>query len=313
MNQPTIPADVRERIVAVADQLYQEVERERFPTVDQVRRAAKVNMNDASAIMKEWRRAQTAQAAPVAIQVPEAIQQANAAAVATLWQQAQELANESLRAAQAGWEAERGELDAMRQELAEAYETQARELDQVEVRAAAVEQAAQEAAKRAADEIGAVRTELVQALTRAERAEAKADEIERRATDLRTELDHAHREQERLAAAAEADRSRVASVIQERDRLAAEVANLSAKLDTERDSHQEQRKISAQEAHRATERLTKAQAERDEGRMVASTAREEAAALRGEIDALRQQLASQQELLRGLAGPKGDGKADRRK
>ncbi|WP_275099890.1 DNA-binding protein [Sedimenticola hydrogenitrophicus] len=313
MNQPTIPADVRERIVAVADQLYQEVERERFPTVDQVRRAAKVNMNDASAIMKEWRRAQTAQAAPVAIQVPEAIQQANAAAVATLWQQAQELANESLRAAQAGWEAERGELDAMRQELAEAYETQARELDQVEVRAAAVEQAAQEAAQRAADEIGAVRTELVQALTRAERAEAKADEIERRATDLRTELDHAHREQERLAAAAEADRSRVASVIQERDRLAAEVANLSAKLDTERETHQEQRKISAQEAHRASERLTKAQAERDEGRMVASTAREEAAALRGEIDALRQQLASQQELLRGLTGPKGDGKADRRK
>jgi chromosome segregation ATPase len=307
MNQPAIPADVRERIISVADQLYQEAERERFPTVDQVRRAARVNMNDASAVMKEWRRAQTAQATPVAIHVPDAVQQASAAAVATLWQQAQELANENLRAAQAGWETERGELDAMRQELAEAYETQARELEQVKAQAAAGEQAAQEAAQRAADELAGVRRELVEALTRADRAEARADEIERRVSDLRAELDHAHREQERLAAAAEADRSRLASVSQERDRLAAEVANLSAKLEAERDSHPEQRKASAQEAHRAAERLTKAQSERDDARKAAAGAREEAAAMRGEIEAMRRQLASQQELLREASKPKKGG------
>ena len=45
--------------------------------------------------------------------MPESVQQASSAAVATIWQQAQELANESLRSAQAAWETERAELDEM--------------------------------------------------------------------------------------------------------------------------------------------------------------------------------------------------------
>ena len=99
--------DTRDRIFAAADSLYEQAGRAAFPTVDAVRKVARVNMNDASAGMKEWRRAQTAQAAPVAVQVPEAVQQASSAALASLWKEAQELANESLRAAQAGWDAER--------------------------------------------------------------------------------------------------------------------------------------------------------------------------------------------------------------
>lgn len=46
-----------------------------FPTVDAVRKHAKVNMNDASVGMKDWRRAQTAQVMTVAVQVLTAIQQ----------------------------------------------------------------------------------------------------------------------------------------------------------------------------------------------------------------------------------------------
>ena len=104
--------DTRDRIFAAADSLYEQAGRAAFPTVDAVRKVARVNMNDASAGMKEWRRAQTAQAAPVAVQVPEAVQQASSAALASLWKEAQELANESLRAAQAGWDADIDELSA---------------------------------------------------------------------------------------------------------------------------------------------------------------------------------------------------------
>src|SRR3546814_17815003 len=68
---PQIPADVRERIIAAATDLFEQSGRETMPTVDAVRRAARVDMNAASAVMKEWRRAQTAQAAPVAVAVPE--------------------------------------------------------------------------------------------------------------------------------------------------------------------------------------------------------------------------------------------------
>ncbi|KEZ95099.1 chromosome segregation protein SMC, partial [Xanthomonas vasicola pv. vasculorum NCPPB 895] len=121
--------DTRDRIFAAANQLYEAAGRKAFPTVDAVRKAAKVNMNDANAGMKEWRRAQTAQAAPIAVQVPEAVQQLHGQGLAALWQAAIDQASESLRAAQAGWEAERAELDALNKQLGDAYDAQAAELD----------------------------------------------------------------------------------------------------------------------------------------------------------------------------------------
>ena len=71
-------------------------------------------MRAATAWMCEWRRQQTAQAAPIAVAVPEVVAKANELAVAQLWTQAQELANQSLREAQSAWDAERAELDQMR-------------------------------------------------------------------------------------------------------------------------------------------------------------------------------------------------------
>ena len=161
MTQPAIqiPTDVRERIITAAANLFEQAGRQTMPTVDAVRRVARVDMNAASAVMKEWRRAQTAQATPVAVTVPEAVQQASSAAVATIWQQAQGLANESLRNAQAAWETERGELDAMRQELAEAFE---RQLGELEATAAALA-AEKDAAEKQAQELAAVRRELAAA------------------------------------------------------------------------------------------------------------------------------------------------------
>ncbi|KFI17754.1 hypothetical protein IB75_18510, partial (plasmid) [Nitrosococcus oceani C-27] len=170
MTQFMIPAEVRERITSTADELYEQANREAFPTVDQVRRVARADMNTTSAVMREWRRQQTVQVAPVAVTVPETISQANATALATLWQEAQKLANESLQAAQSSWEAEQAELDAMRAELADAYETQATELDQVKAQAAAATQLHQEQTAQAAAELAAVQEELTQAVTRAERA-----------------------------------------------------------------------------------------------------------------------------------------------
>ncbi|MFP6975099.1 KfrA protein, partial [Xanthomonas hortorum pv. gardneri] len=41
MTQSNIPADVRERIIAAAAELYDQAGRENLPTVDAVRRAAR--------------------------------------------------------------------------------------------------------------------------------------------------------------------------------------------------------------------------------------------------------------------------------
>ena len=213
-----IPADVRERIIAAAADLFEQSGRQTMPTVDAVRRAARVDMNAASSVMKEWRRAQTAQAAPVAVAVPESVQQASSAAVATIWQQAQELANESLRSAQAAWETERAEQDAMRQELAEAFERQAGELEA----AGAALAAERVAAEKQAQELADVRQQLAEAVSRADKADARIAEIEHRAADLRAELDRAHAYADRLRtentdarqqAAAELDTAHAATAV----------------------------------------------------------------------------------------------------
>ena len=269
MNQPivAIPSDVREKIFQVSDDLYAQSNKQSFPTVYNVRRIARVDMNAASAVMRDWRRAQTAQASPVAVQVPDAVVQANNQVMVTLWTQAQELANESLRSAQSAWDAERTELDEMRQELAQAYEAQADEYDKLKYQADAAEQAHQEAAKQVANELYAIRAELSQALTRAERAEAQAGEIERRATDLRAELDKMHEEMEQV-------RSSLTQALARAERAEAQAT-----------AHSDQRNATAQE-------LIKQAEQRDQALQAAAAAREHAAELSGKLAAIQEQNAA---------------------
>ena len=297
-QSPQIPVDVRDRITAVASDLFEKTGRQSMPTVDAVRRAARVDMNAASAVMKEWRRAQTARAAPVAVAVPEAVQQASSAAVATIWQQAQELANESLRSAQAAWETERAELDAMRQELAEAFERMAAELDA----ATAARAAEKTTVEGMAQELGAARLALEDAANRVERAEARIEEIERRADELRIELDRAHKDADQAREALVEQQKNGQAVVERLDQVREELATVRAKADAEREAHQEQRKAAAAEALRAAERWMTVQAERDQERKEASRAREEAARLAGQVEAGKAHIAELMARLEPAAG-----------
>jgi chromosome segregation ATPase len=281
-----IPADVRERIVKAAAELFEQAGHQTFPPVDRVRRLARVDMNAASAVMREWRREQTARAAPVAVQVPDAVVQAGNQALATLWTQAQQLANESLQATQAAWEVERAELDTLRHELSSAFEAQAGELELLRAQGLAAEQAHQEATRRAAAELRESQTALASALTRAERAEAQAGAIERRADDLGTELGRVHEQ-------AQAERAR----------HAAELAALKAAADAQTERHAAQRQLAAQETHRLAERMTQAEAGRDQARQEAAQAREQAARLQGHVDALQMQQAERLRAVGGTAQP----------
>ena len=190
----TSPA-VRDRISAAADTLYEESQRRTFPTVDAVRKLAKVNINDASVCMREWRRAHAAQSDQPERQVPEKLEQTCKHALHALWAEAVQLCGETLRMAQAGWDAERADTDAMSEQIAVACAAQEAEL-----------LAARTEIENQAQKITRLNELLLESQRRAEAAEnsaaelrmaasyaeARSLEIGRRADDLRGALDQAY-------------------------------------------------------------------------------------------------------------------------
>ena len=282
---PSIPAEIRERIIEAADALFEQAGHATFPTVDLVRRAARADMNAVSSVMREWRREQTARAAPMPVQIPEAVAAAGGAAMAALWLQAQALANESLQAAQGAWEAERAQQETLREEMANAYDALASELEVLRVDAAA--------ATLTRDQVeAALRAELANAQAATAEALARADRATDQARDLQLTVD-------RLAVDVDQLRTTL-------DQAHTDLARAQTQLEADAERHKEHRQHAAQEAQRLAERMTTATGERDQARREASmaekeraTAREAEARLQGQVDAMRDQLAT---LTRAIGG-----------
>lgn len=171
----------------------------------------------------------------------------------------------------------KADADALEKRLVDtqaAHQGQAVELAQVRERLALTEQAAKTAAEEHAAELARLNASI----------EAERNRYQQQAEQMRADL----AEQKKAAQEAAA----------ERDQARAELATVKAKSEAADHAHQEQRKTAAQEAHRVAERMTKAEADRDEARKEASSAREEAAKLRGQVEALQTQAS---DLMRALA------------
>lgn len=319
--------DIKERIFAAADALHAASETGEFPSVEAVRQESRAGMNNVVEAMKEWRQNQRKQVQSVREPLPVELHGVVQSMGQSLWETAQQLANESLDAAKVAFETEKSDLIQLSAEQSEAFETQAAELDKAQRHIADLERQAL-AAKQQIEMTGTVladtRDELRAAKQAADLANQKAEEIERRAAELRAELDHAHAEAETAAAAAkvtadslraDADRLRTErDKAQQRQELAdaenaklaaslaaaqgetmkaqTALAGLTAKTEAAEQAHQEQRKQAATEAHRAAEHMTKAQAERDDATKAATEARERAAGLAGQLQAMQEQNAA---------------------
>lgn len=184
-----------ERVWSAADALFAQTNRSGFPTVDAVRKAAQVNMNDASAAMREWRQRQLERASRTDVAVPVAVERTFRQALETLWLAAHASAGQALEAAQAAWDHEKAEADALSAEMGEAFDAQGRELTSVRETLAALETRRQEQQATNAKlqrEFAACREAAAAARADMAKAVTKAEETERRASELRVELDHAH-------------------------------------------------------------------------------------------------------------------------
>jgi len=289
--------EIRERILAAAQTLFEQSGRKELPTVDAVRKLSRTSMNDASAVMREWRRSQIVSASAAVVSVPERVSQASAAALSTLWGEAQELANESLNVAQAAWDAERAEAEKLRVELSSAFEAQGAELEAVKTKLAEVEKIASAAAAEAEIEKGAFRQQVNVLTDQAHTAMARVQEIEKRAEDLSRALDLAHGTEKRLTLELEAERKTLGVLRETLNALHLESATVKARLEAQASVQADQ-----------TERLKRLEGELAAERSAAAAAREEAAKLTGQAEALR---AQQAELMRVIEAREGERSAPR--
>lgn len=327
----SIPSDVRARIIEAANQLLEASGGTRYPTQAEVRRLAQADMNATSLVMREWKRQQTAKPEPVAVAVPETVQHAAQEQAAVVWLAAQDLANASLRAAQDSWAVERSEMESMRQELAQLFESQAGELEEAQQALAGAIRAKEEAERTAASL--AERLNVQQ--NRADQAEARAQEIEHRAADLKEELARAHEETKTVRQELTDARVSHLSETEQLKRVAAEqieqarseLATFKGKAEAIQESQTQQieqlhvqvlhykngmataeaeGKTAAREAAREVERSQALQTERDQAQQDAATAREAAARLTGQLEAVQEQSAA---LLERLTPKKGAAKS----
>lgn len=277
-----INSEIRSRIIAAAEQLFDEANRERFPAVDLVRRLAKADMNTTSAVMREWRRQQTAAPVSIAVEVPARIQDVFQGSLIEAWQAAKDMANESLRAAQQAWDAERTEADDLRREVAEAYELQAQELEstkqQLTVAQAEIlagQQLRVEQSKNM-DELVAKIKDLETNLAASERrGEDKAQRIEELRTELAQEKAQREQQEQRHQQELEAMRQKFEQLTAEqsdkltaiqgqRDSMALELAAIQARSEAQQEAAAERQALANAEIRKVTADLVKVSESADE-------------------------------------------------
>ena len=121
--------DARSRIIAAATELH--ARSGKFPSVAAVRHAAQVDMNAASAVMREWRRERQQPPAVAAVPIPEPVLQMSNAALNSVWNSAVEIAGEALRNAQVAWADERFQAEQHLQQVIDAYDGQTSDMAEV--------------------------------------------------------------------------------------------------------------------------------------------------------------------------------------
>jgi colicin import membrane protein len=317
-----ITQDLKDRIVAAANALYEARGRAEFPTVAAVRASAGTDMNVTSVVMRAWRQAQSTQTTPVPMEIAEAMEDLRReledaqARIAELTIRCDTDGQELAEARQAQVEAQ-ARADESERWAADLQKSLARKHDEADA-----ERGMQaEDLVRLRTELDQLHAELVEVRATAEaEAEQAADQLRRFVEEAQVKITQLTLVSEttagELAQARNVQRAvevQAAIALQRAEESERRVAELKQELAREQDEGKaerlqlvEQRRQWADATQRAAERLAELQAERDQARKEAGAAREEAAKLQGRAEALGSQLA---ELLRTVMAQQDAGAA----
>ena len=249
--------------------------------------------------LKEWKAKQQVAVMPLREPAPEGISKRLDEVGAEVWAIALELANARLTSEREALEATRQQLETAQQEATELADQLSAELETLQAQHL---QAAQDL-QTASTTLETLRQENASLSRQLATTEARAEETTKRADDLKAELQHAHaantEQRQRHTHEAQALQATLTSTSETLKTQTAEAVRLQTQLDQAQtqlaqlqQQQQAQQERHATEIQRLNERLTKDQVEREQALQAASTTRELAAGMRGELEALRAQNAA---------------------
>jgi colicin import membrane protein len=209
MDQEMMNQEVKERIFSAANRLYEQ-NGNKTPSVSEVRSLAKVNMHDAAKAMKIWRKALKAQ--DTGPEIPESILLIGNNAIASIWQEANQMATESLRAACSAWETEREELNSIIQEISKEHDAGVNQNQELSQKIEMMQKQIDDANEK-----------ILLAEHDNSLSEKLRTEIEHRAKALESELEHAHKENNRLRNEREEARNELLNTKETAARLAGRI------------------------------------------------------------------------------------------
>jgi chromosome segregation ATPase len=284
----------KDQILQAADQL---AAAGTAPTLAAVRAAvgggSYTTINEA---LKEWKAKQQAAVMPLREPAPEGISKRLDEVGAEVWAIALELANARLTSEREALEATRQQLETAQQEATELADQLSAELEALQAQHLQATQDLQ-AANTTLEQLRQENASLSRQLAT---TEARAEETTKRADDLKAELKHAHAENtaqrqrhnaetQALQAQLNTTEKALQTEVSNGVRLTLELTHAQTQASTAQQQQQAQQERHADEIRLMGERLIQAQAEREQAQQAASVTREDAAGMRGELEALRGQ------------------------
>jgi colicin import membrane protein len=278
-----VKPDIKERIEKAAQAL---LERGEKATVDAVRRLAKSSMGDTLVVMRVWRLAHSLVPVPVATAVPETVTKAFGAVVVELWSEAQALADTGLAAAGQDWAIEKSRLRGETDEAVEAVDRQTADTTAVQARLTEAETAIAALAAQALQDSAESRLQIT-GLTETAHDATMREQVTRKTADEYKESMMASVATEAVTRAELATERRMRGEdLNKIDTLTAELAIAKAIADTR------QRLLLE-----GNERLNRAEGDLAAALSSQAETREEAAQIRGRLEAQETQIES---LMRAL-------------
>lgn len=185
-----VSQEIQARIIEVAEQLHSQ-NKDKFPTVAEVRALSKADMNSVSIVMKNWRQSKLMPVKQIEELAPRELLELSNQLTSKIWSEAKQQADSKLRDAETKFNEERAETDELRVQLSnecDRLDAELKQITQLKDDAIKAQTDAETALNQALQQIEQLKSELQQSEQSKLVEIAKNKELEQHISTLKNQL-----------------------------------------------------------------------------------------------------------------------------